>query len=133
MQYYQDRFVQREVGDLDVVCPSSIHGCSWEGKLNQYDQHVSQECTFRPTPPAHDFYILHFFTAAPSLPTQYTTMQREFCDLCCESVRSCELETHKENCMFLHQAKQCPFFPLSCHNDSYMDISELEEHMKDYH
>ena len=43
MQYYQDRFVQREVGDLDVVCPLYTYGCSWEGKLHQFDQHATQD------------------------------------------------------------------------------------------
>ena len=137
MQYHLDRFVQREISDLDVICPFSQHGCIWEGKLHRYDQHVTLECAYRPQSRCQKLdlpaAVLPFIATASRPSSPMKTERREFCDVCSEAVRVCELQTHKENCMLLHQGKQCPFYPFSCPNESYMDSCELNEHMHECH
>ena len=46
-------------------------------------------------------------------------------------MRVCELNAHRANCLFHSQAVQCPLVPLGCHNERYMDHSELNEHFKE--
>ena len=44
-QYFQDRFVKREINNLEVICPFSKNGCDWEGKFQDYHCHV-RTCKF---------------------------------------------------------------------------------------
>jgi hypothetical protein len=46
-QYYPDRFVQREIDSLEMICPFAKDGCIWEGKFGEYFNHTST-CGFRP-------------------------------------------------------------------------------------
>ena len=39
LQYFQDRFVLREISNLMVTCPFSEAGCNWEGRFEEYQQH----------------------------------------------------------------------------------------------
>ena len=49
MQYFPDRFVQREVKNLEITCPHSKAGCIWEGKFQEYETHVNI-CEHGPKP-----------------------------------------------------------------------------------
>ena len=45
-QYFPDRFVRREINNLEVRCSFHEAGCRWEGKFQHYHQHLSK-CEFR--------------------------------------------------------------------------------------
>ena len=45
MQYFPDRFVQREILNVVVICPFGEFGCNWEGKFEEYPPHV-ENCDF---------------------------------------------------------------------------------------
>ena len=45
LQYFPDRFVQREILNLVVACPFCESGCNWEGRFEEYPQHV-ENCDF---------------------------------------------------------------------------------------
>ena len=45
LQYFPDRFVQREILNLVVTCPFCEVGCNWEGRFEEYQQHV-ENCDF---------------------------------------------------------------------------------------
>ena len=44
-QYFPDRFVRKEIKNLVTICPFSEMGCNWEGKFEDYQQHV-EVCIF---------------------------------------------------------------------------------------
>ena len=45
MQYFPDRFVQREILNIVVICPFGEFGCNWEGRFEEYPPHV-ENCDF---------------------------------------------------------------------------------------
>ena len=44
-QYFPDRYIRREINNLEVVCPNSEAGCDWEGKFQEYVDHC-RTCKF---------------------------------------------------------------------------------------
>ena len=44
-KYFPDRFVHREILDLEVICVYSEAGCNWEGKFRDLEKHISK-CDF---------------------------------------------------------------------------------------
>ena len=106
-QYFPDRFVKREINNLEVTCQYSEEGCTWEGKFGAYLQHKAT-CEYRPgvndeyQPEANDYLIPFKWNASP------TQSLNEFLTL-----------------------SLCPLVTLGCLNDRYMDPSELSEHMQE--
>ena len=45
LQYFPDRFAQREILNLVVTCPFREVGCNWEGRFKEYQQHI-ENCDF---------------------------------------------------------------------------------------
>ena len=45
LQFFPDRFVQKEISKLIVICPFSEDGCDWEGKYEGYQSHANS-CDF---------------------------------------------------------------------------------------
>ncbi len=37
LQYFPDRFVRKEISNLKVRCYGHDNGCSWTGKLKDYE------------------------------------------------------------------------------------------------
>ena len=130
MQYFPDRFIRREINNLEVICPFYEAGCDWEGKFQEYQQNHIKHCNFHPTT-MEKSYLHHFScTVSPehSLSGIPTHM---YCDVCHESVPLCEVEVHRENCMLQHQGKQCPLKAVGCTNERYMDQVEMNEHFQE--
>ena len=106
-QYFPDRFVKREINNLEVTCQYSEEGCTWDGKFDAYLQHKAT-CEYRPgvndeyQPRANDYLIPFKWNASP------TQSLNEFLTL-----------------------SLCPLVPFGCLNDRYMDPSELSEHMQE--
>ena len=123
-QYFLDRSARREINNLDVICPYNEAGCDWEGKFQEYHQHINR-CEHGPKQDIHPFTS----TVSPtqSLNREPTHIQ---CDACREYVRVCELKSHSKKCMFLSQGRLCPLVPLGCPNEKYMDRSTLDEHLQ---
>ena len=44
-KYFPDRFVKREILNLQVVCVYSKAGCNWEGKFREFEKHI-KKCDF---------------------------------------------------------------------------------------
>ena len=51
-QYFPDRFVRREILNLPVICLFNEDGCTWEGKLEEYNNHITV-CEFATTNCVH--------------------------------------------------------------------------------
>ena len=124
-QYYPDRFVKKEIDNLEVKCEYLNNGCHWTGKFQGYHQHI-KGCEFQAPSDVQPFNC----TVSPtsSLNGQPPNIQ---CNNCCESVPSCEFDVHQEKCLVLSQGKQCPLYPLGCPNENYMDQSELDKHLQE--
>ena len=130
MQYFQDRFIRREINNLEVICPFSETGCHWEGKFQEYQQNHIKHCNFHPTPMEKSY--LHHFSCTVSPEHSLSGISTHMlCDVCHELVPLCEVEVHRENCMLLQQGKQCPLKALGCTNERYMHQSEMNEHFQE--
>ena len=110
-------------------------GCDWEGKFQEYEKLKSTGINFdfqTTSPSDSDKCDVHPFKCTVS-PTQSLTGQptHGLCDTCCEPVRLCELQSHLKMCPLLLQGRKCPLGPLGCPSESYMDHSELAEHLQD--
>ena len=44
-KYFPDRFVKREISNMEVICIHFEAGCNWQGKFNEFEKHVSN-CDF---------------------------------------------------------------------------------------
>ena len=108
MQYFPDRFVKREISNLEVMCVFSEEGCEWEGKFDEDYFHHKSICGFRPTTPD----LLMFPINAS--PTQSINGRHELVEL-----QSWE--------------QQCPqaLRPLGCSDEMLMDSDELNEHLQE--
>ena len=40
MQYFPDHYVRKQINSLEVICPFAEAGCNWEGKFEEYFNHV---------------------------------------------------------------------------------------------
>ena len=106
MQYFPDRFVKREISNLEVMCVFSDEGCKWEGKFNEDYFHHKSVCGFQPTTPD----LLMFPINAS--PTQSINGRHELVEL-----QSWE--------------QQCPLCPLDGSDEMFMDSDELNEHLQE--
>ena len=69
LQNFPDRFVQREILNVVVICPFGEFGCKWEGQFEEYALHI-ESCDF-------------------ALST---------CEYCGESLHKNQLTAHKQTC-----------------------------------
>ena len=44
-KYFPDRFVKREIANMEVICVYFEAGCNWQGKFKEFEKHVSN-CDF---------------------------------------------------------------------------------------
>ena len=126
-QYFPDRFVKREINNLEVICSFSEEGCTWKGKFEHYLQH-QEGCEYHSR--ANSDVVLFVGNASPtqSLNEFETTV---LCDACNSLVRLCELNTHRQHCLVVLQGRHCPLVPLGCQNEQLMDHLELNEHLQE--
>ena len=105
MQYFPDRFVKREISNLDVMC--IYYGCNWEGKFNKDYFHHKSVCRFRSA--ASDLLMFPINAS----PTQ--SINGGLHELV-------EMQSWEQ---------QCPLQPLGCSNEVFVDSDELAEHMQE--
>ena len=115
MQYFPDRFVRREINNLDVTCPFAKDGCIWEGIFGEYFNHLSK-CCFRPgiTTVTPDIRI--FATNASDSPNQSLIdisgiLSFEQAQMCSDSL-------------------QCPLSPFGC-SERFVDRDQLNQHIQE--
>ena len=101
MQYFPDRFVKREISNLEVMCIFSEDGCNWEGKFNEDYFHHKSICGFRST--ASDL-LMFTINASPTL--SINGLSHELVGM-----QSWE--------------QQCSLQPLGCSNEVFVDSDEL--------
>ena len=106
MQYFPDRFVRREINDLEVICPFANDGCNWEGKYGEYYNHISM-CDYRPIEIPDIRVFATNVSPSQSLDLSGAT-SFEPVQLCSESL-------------------QCPLSALGC-IERFMDKHQLNQH-----
>ena len=103
-KYFPDRFVKREISNMEVICVFSDAGCNWEGKFSEFDKHISK-CDFATS----------------------------CCEYCNESIRRDKLDLHlRRLCPCI--PKQCPLAGFGCKDsrmtkknlEKHMEESQLE-------
>jgi hypothetical protein len=47
--YYPDGFIKKEVSKLTIRCQNHDKGCMWKGGLDDWQDHVQQQCDFGTT------------------------------------------------------------------------------------
>jgi hypothetical protein len=107
MQYFPDRFVKKEISNLEVICIFSEDGCNWEGKFNEDYFHHKSICRFRST--TSDLLMFPINAS----PTQ-------------------SINGHSHELVEMQSwEQQCPLQPLGCSNETFMDSNELTEHLQE--
>ena len=116
--------MRREINTLEVICAFFKASCNWEGKFEDYKQHVNT-CEYEPRP---DF--LPFIATVSPTQSLNGELTHVPCEACQRPVRLGGLQEHYKVCPLL---SLCPLNCLGCPHTSYMDQTELAEHMEMSH
>ena len=115
MQYFPDRFVRREINNLDVTCPFAKDGCNWEGKFGEYFNHLSiAKCRFCPS----------ITTATPDIRVFATNVSPNQSLIDISGVLLFELV------QMCSDSLQCPLSPFGC-SECFVDRDQLNWHLQE--
>ncbi len=124
-QYFPDRFVRKEIHNLEVRCYGHDNGCSWRGKLkdlevihpNNSNVNTNGASCAKLMLLQLKLFIALLFLQDHFKQCQFSTEECKFCGL---AIHLLEMSTHMANCP--KAGKLCPLADLGC---TAVQVSQL--------
>lgn len=107
-----DKYTRKQIDQLKVTCSSKQYGCKWVGLLKEFENHLMDECEFKP-PERQPEPLSHPFVFNGKCPWD-----------CGQLVTKETLCKHVAKCVSITSAKCCPFLPFGCDYNGYPTLSE---------
>ena len=129
---YPNKWLKRELNQLDVYCTHRKEGCEWVGPLGQLDEHLNSDAGMDNLINGCGFVPLKCHACNESVPRR--GLRVHLSDLCVQRPFRCE-HCGEYNSKYLdvinHHWPQCPCYPVECVNKcgAYPKRKDLQQHI----